>query len=356
MQNDEDFRLFGQGFVPDLQQAVARMGGQPMFGIGCGDIMWDDLTRYGEYEAGIAQAGIPFFQVVGNHDLDFQARSDAWTTGVFEQHFGPTYYSFDRGAVHYVVLDDVFWHGSGYIGYLGEDQLAWLEQDLSYVDPGVPVIVFLHIPALSKQYERNGEASPGPNVSITNRAVLYDLLAPLQSHLISGHTHVKEHIFEGGVHEHIAGAVCGGWWSGPICSDGAPQGYDVFEIDGEAVRWRYKATGHDDAHQMRVYPHGSDPAAPDEIVATVWDWDPDWTVAWYEGGVRRAAMARRTGRDPLAVNNLAGPELPARRSWVDPTLTSHLFYAPAARAAGEITVEATDGFGRVYTATMDPGS
>jgi hypothetical protein len=76
----------------------------------------------------------------------------------------------------------------------------------------------------------------------------------------------------------------------------------------------------------------------------------------FAGGVGGAGWARGPGRDPLAVNNLAGPVLPARGSGVDPTLTSHLFFAPAAGAAGEITVEATDGFGRVYTATKDPGS
>jgi hypothetical protein len=32
--------------------------------------------------------------------------------------------------------------------------------------------------------------------------------------------------------------------------------------------------------------------------------------------------------------------------------TGHLFYAPASRAAREIRVEATDRFGRVYTATV----
>ena len=31
--------------------------------------------------------------------------------------FGPTYYSFDRGRVHYVVLDNVFYLSRGYVGY-----------------------------------------------------------------------------------------------------------------------------------------------------------------------------------------------------------------------------------------------
>lgn len=354
MQHDADFARFAAEFVPDFSAYVGLQDASPMFGVGCGDIMWDDLTRYGAYEAGVGAAGIPFFQVVGNHDIDFEARSDWRTTSAFEAHFGPTYYSFDRGEVHYVVLDDVFWHGKGYIGYLDETQLAWLEQDLSYLEPGRTVVVFLHIPALSTRYKRAGEGSPPPNVSVTNREVLYDLLAPFQAHLISGHTHEKEHVYAGGLHEHIAGAVCGAWWTGDICADGTPNGYDVFEVDGSSLRWHYKATGHDAGHQVRVYRHGSDPLAPDEIVANVWDWQPQWDIVWYEDGVRRGPMARRMGYDPLAVGLYAGAEQPAHRGWVEPYPTNHLFYAPASRTASTILVEATDRFGRVYTATLEP--
>ncbi len=60
------------------------------------------------------------------------------------------------------------------------------------------------------------------------------MLEPFNAHLISGHTHENEHVFEGGIHEHIHGAVCGAWWSGPICYDGTPNGYGVYEIKGNA--------------------------------------------------------------------------------------------------------------------------
>jgi hypothetical protein len=62
-------------------------------------------------------------------------------------------------------------------------------------------------------------------------------------------------------------------------------------------------------------------------------------------------MARRTGLDPLAVATMAGPALPARRSWIDPVPTPHLFYAPVGPGARDIRVEATDRFGRTFTAT-----
>jgi len=37
--------------------------------------------------------------------------------------------------------------------------------------------------------------------------------------------------------------VCGAWWSGDVCWDGAPNGYGVYDVRGEEVRWRYKGTG-----------------------------------------------------------------------------------------------------------------
>ena len=228
------------------------------------------------------------------------------------------------------------------------DQLTWLENDLRQVEPGRLVIAAAHIPILGSRHLRNGERDPSPSISVTNRQELYRLLEPFQAHVLTAHTHENEHVFEGGVHEHVVGAVCGTWWSGPICSDGTPMGYSVYEVSGEEVTWRYQSTGHEFDHQIRAYGHGAEPTAPDEIVANVWDWDPEWRVLWHEDGEERGEMTRRTGYDPLSVELHAGDELPPRRGWADPIPTGHLFYAPASRDARVITVEATDRFGRVY--------
>ncbi len=336
--------------VPDVRATVAALGDVPCFGVACGDIMFDNLALYPDYERAVAAMGVPFFQVVGNHDLDVAVPTDEASTTTFQQHFGPTYYSFDRGEVHYVVLDDVFWHSAGYFGYLDAVQLGWLEQDLARVEPGRTVVVFVHIPALSMQYRREGQRRPPIANAITNRDHLYRLLEPFEAHIVSGHTHEHEHVFEGGVHEHICGTTCGAWWSGDLCHDGTPNGYAVFEADGSSLRWRYKATGHDPAHRLRVYARGADPTAPDEIVANVWDWMPGWTVVWYEGGERKGLMARRTGTDPRSERLHRGPDLPERRPWVEPARTDHLFYAPVAPGTSEIRVEATDPWGRTFTA------
>jgi hypothetical protein len=355
-ENAFEMKRFHDETVIDATATRQALGDRPVFGVACGDIMFDHLELYPDYERGVTRMGIPFVQVVGNHDLDFDARTTETATSTFSRHFGPSHYSFDVGQVHYVVLNDVFWHGAGYIGYLTEEQLTWTKNDLAMVERGRTVIVLLHIPVEGSQHERNGQERPGASTAITNRDSLYRLLEGYRAHVIAGHTHESEHRTRGTLHEHVAGATCGAWWSGDICFDGTPNGYAVYEIDGAQVKWRYKATGRDASHQIRVYAPASDRSAPGDLVANVWDWDPSWTVKWFEDGQPRGVMSQRRGLDPLSVKLHTGPRLPERRPWVDPMITNHLFYAAASAGAKEWRVEARDGAGRTYTETFRAGS
>lgn len=349
-QTEADMRQFREAVVPAVQDTVASLGDLPCFGVTCGDITFDSPELYPQYEAAVRDAGIPFLQVLGNHDMDYGAPTDHGSAQTYRDQFGPTYYSFDRGAVHYVVLDNVFWNQHEYFGYLDHAQLAWLAADLERVDAGRPVVVFQHIPSYSTLSIREGKDRPKITEMVTNRSALYELLTPYDAHICSGHTHEHEHVLREDVHEHVHGAACGAWWTADICFDGTPRGYGVYEVDGTDLNWRYQSAGHDADHQLRVYERGADPTAPDEFVANVWDWDPEWTVTWYEDGVRRGPMARRVGRDPRAVELFEG-DRPERFSWIRPGRTGHLFYAPVASDHGRIRVEATDRFGRTYSAT-----
>ena len=337
--------------VPDVRATIASLGALPAFGVACGDIMFDDLTLFPGYERAVSAMGIPFFQVVGNHDIVFDARTDEGSAAVFEQHFGPTYYSFNRGEIHYVVLDDVFWHGQGYLGYLDQTQQHWLAADLAHVEAGRTVVVLLHIPALSTRAVRDGGRGPEVGESVANREALYRLLAPYRAYVMSGHTHEHERHTDGSVQHHVHGTVCGAWWSGDICWDGTPNGYAVYEARGSELRWRYKSTGQPVEMQMRLYKPGSDPTAPKDLVANVWDADDSWTVVWCENGERRGLMSRRLGLDPRSVEEHTGPEKPPRRQWVEPTRTNHLYYAPISSNVTDIRVEATDQWGRKYVAS-----
>jgi 3',5'-cyclic AMP phosphodiesterase CpdA len=59
---------------------------------------------------------------------------------------GQGWYSFDKGGVHFVGLNNVTDTSEGGLGSLGTDQLAWLADDLKAVSNSTPVVVFAHIP------------------------------------------------------------------------------------------------------------------------------------------------------------------------------------------------------------------
>lgn len=348
----EDINRFHNETVPDIQSVLKSSRTKSMFAVGCGDIMYDKLQFFPEYERAVKQMGIPGIQVLGNHDVETLAQTDEAAAATFMRYFGPTYYSFNKGEIHYVVLDDVFWFGGGYIGYIEQAQLDWLEADLNFVEKGKTVVVFTHIPPYNEQHIRFGEKKPSNSETVTNRDMLFRLLEPFKSHIIVGHMHESEHLVHQGSRIHVGGAVCGAWWTGDICFDGTPNGYPVYDVRGSELRWRYKSTGHSPDHQMRLYARGSDPKRPDEIIANVWDANADWNVVWFEDGERKGTMMKGRGMDPLSVKLHSGDQLPVKHKWVDPVNTDHLYYAKVSPNAKEVTVEATDAWGRVYSGKL----
>ncbi len=356
IQNPEDARLLHTESVPDVVSLVKQYGDNPLIhGLGCGDLVWDKFELFPEYKRAIASTGIPFFQVIGNHDMDIDARTDDASAETFKKHFGPTYYSFNRGRIHYVVLDDVFFIGTSkrYIGYLAEQQLRWLEKDLSHIPAGSTVVVAVHIPVNTGAARRNNMKEDPIGGVVANRKALYELLRPYKVHIMSGHTHFNEKVFEGeNIIEHVHGTVCGAWWTGPICYDGTPNGYGVYEVNGSEVAWYYKSVGHDKNHQMRVYPVGYLKERPDSFSVNVWNWDPAWKVQWFENGEPKGEMERSISFDPLSIELHEGAEKPSRRAWVDPVLTDHMFFANPSAAAATVEVRVTDRFGNIFNKSV----
>ncbi|WP_161888230.1 calcineurin-like phosphoesterase C-terminal domain-containing protein [Pontibacter russatus] len=354
--SEEDAQLLKTVSAPDTKQLVGSYGDGALFhGIGCGDLVWDKFELFEDYQQAVATTGIPFFQVLGNHDMDVEVRTDDLSGQTFKKLFGPTYYSFNRGEVHYVVLDDVFFVGQSkkYIGYLTERQLAWLEQDLAHVKPGSTVVVSLHIPAYTKQHEREQAEEPMGGV-VSNREELYRLLEPYKAHIMSGHTHFNEKLVAGDNRiEHVHGTVCGAWWTGPICFDGTPGGYGVYEVNGGDLQWYHKSVGHDRTHQMRLYPVGAVKERPEHMAVNVWNWDPAWKVEWFEDGRRMGEMQRGAALDPLSVELHQGAAKPAKHKWVEPQLTDHMFFARLSDAAERVTVQVTDRFNNIYKEEVD---
>lgn len=353
--NGYDAEQFHSTSVPDTKAHIATLGNGPVFGIGCGDIAFDHFEVYDDYKKGVAATGVPFFSLIGNHDMDYTARTDNESQATFSSLFGPTYFSFNRGKVHYVVMDDVFFIGSGhrYIGYITEEQLRWLEKDLQFVPAGSTVVVAMHIPSNTGSRKREHLTEDPIGGVVMNRQALYNILKPYKVQIVSGHTHWNEVWEQDNIVEHNLGTLCGAWWSGPICGDGTPNGYGVFKVNGNDISWYYKSTGFDQKHQMRLYRPGAVAEQPGYFMANIWNADDRWTIEWLEDGVHKGKMEAYTGVDPLAVELYKGEEKPVRNKGVEPTITSHLYIAAVGPAAKSLQVRATDRFGNVYEEQLD---
>ncbi len=354
IQKPDEAQMFLDQTIPDVIKTTKELDPQ-IFGIGCGDLVWDRHDLFASYNKGIQETQIPFFQVFGNHDADLGKRSDETSTNTFEDMYGPTYYSFNKGKAHYVVMDDVFFIGKGkeYIGYLSEDQLEWLVQDLQYVKPGSLVILAMHIPSYTGHFLRNPESN-SLGAMVSNREHLYEILADYDAHILSGHTHFNENIqIKPNIFEHCHGTVCGAWWSGPICVDGTPSGYGVYQVKGNELSWYYKATDQDKDFQFRVYEPSQAENLMGNWAVNIWNWDPEWKAHYYQDGLKMGALTKVRALDPLSVELHSGPQLPVRRKWVEPSLTDHMFVFNPSEDAKEIKVEVVDRFGQVFTQTFN---
>lgn len=351
IQNEKDAALLLSQSAPDLKTLVDSYDKDfPLHGIGCGDLVWDRFNLFEDYKKAIAVSGLPFFNLIGNHDMDLEARTDDMSAQTFKSHFGPTYFSYNRGKIHYVVLDDVFAMGVAkrYMGYITENQLQWLEQDLKYVKPGSTVVVSLHIPTNTSQRERDQSKDPELGGVVVNREHLYALLKSYNVHFMSGHTHFNEVWSRDNMTEHNHGTVCGAWWSGPICGDGTPCGYGVYEVDGDKISWYYKSTGLPKSHQLRIYDRGRHRDFPEEMCVNVWNYDSNWKLEWFADGQAMGMPKKRTAYDPWAYELFHGKKHPAVRGWVEPTLTDHMFFMKPGPDVKSIEVRASDPFGNVY--------
>lgn len=350
MIDDADMDRFANETIPDLRKEILA-NGDIQFGVGCGDIVFNRHRLFPGYVQNVGSSGIPFFQVVGNHDVidDAKVNEEAW--GVFSDFFGPEYYSFNIGDVHYIVLNDVFWYGD-YMGYIDYRQLIWLKNDLSFVEKGKRLVIFSHIPFYTRQHLNEGEKSPHPKVFVVNRDLVYDIVSDYETTFISGHMHESDYFFEGRNEIHITGAVCGAWWTADICSDGTPNGYGVYEVNGSSVQRRYKATGKDASYQLTVY-LDSDEKGLKFITANVWGASDKWQINAYINGSDKLTMEKFTGTDPVTTSLFLGDKIPDKHSWVEPGRNSHLYRIPFKEGINSVTIEAKDEYGRIYKGRLD---
>lgn len=245
-----------------IEQVVAEKAHGASLGVTLGDIVFDDLSVFQPHNQAIALVGIPWYNVIGNHDMNFDSPDDKHSDETFESIYGPNYYSFDHGPVHFMVLDDVTWVGATekekahYVGGFGPAQMEFIRNDLALVPESQLVVLMMHVPLLA----------------VEDRQELYRLIEQRPFALsISAHTHfVKHHFIDGAdgwrgpqPHHHVVNVtVCGSWWRGAIdelgiphatMSDGGANGYSIIGFDGAKYSMEYRAARRPADHQMSIY-------------------------------------------------------------------------------------------------------
>ena len=204
------------------------IGAQAAFGMTTGDIMFDDLSLYPRLNRIIGQIGLPWYNIGGNHDLNFEAPSAKYSRETFKRIYGPNYYAFEYGGVLFLMLDNVNYlgfdpakprAGGKFEGRFDQRQLAFIANVLKEFPADKLVVACMHIPLQTYVDQVD------PIMNTVNRGDFLKLLAG-RPHTVSlsGHTHTTEHHyfgaedgFTGAVphHHHVMTAVSGSWWSGP---------------------------------------------------------------------------------------------------------------------------------------------
>jgi hypothetical protein len=257
--NVQEVEYFSHDIVEEL------VGFDGAFGVTLGDVVFDDLAVFEPHNQAVALIGMPWYNVLGNHDVNYDVPDDDASDDTFQRVFGPATYSFDYGPVHYVVIDNVFFYRDGedksrYRGSFTDEQMQFLVSDLEHVSKDQLVVYMMHVPLRS----------------VPERAEFFDMIKEYPYTLsISGHTHTLEHEFFGESqgnpgpehHHYIAVTACGSWWTGApdergiphaTMSDGAPNGYTIVTFDGTGYSMEYKAASEPAESQMRIW-------APEEV-------------------------------------------------------------------------------------------
>lgn len=280
-----------------IAQVIDNNAHDASFGVTLGDIVFDDLDVMEPHNQAIAMIGIPWYNVIGNHDLNYDAKDDQHSDETFERVYGPNYYSFDHGPTHFMVLDDVTWVGAKdgqkgrYFGGLGERQMKFIKNDLAMIPKDQLVVLMMHIPL----------------VGVEDRQELYRLIEQRPATVsLSAHTHYMEHRYIGEEdgwkgpekHHHVINVtVCGSWWRGrkdergiphATMSDGGPNGYSIMEFDGAKYSLEFRAAGRPADYQMNIYAPES--VKPTELEATT-------VLTNVFAGSEKTTVEMRVGKD-----------------------------------------------------------
>ena len=402
-----DLGQFAQ-FTSDLTDYMTRHKGEKMYALTLGDMTWDLYWYSNSYyfpqylnTVNSQIKNLQIFHTMGNHDNDFQTRSDYDAAVKYVDQICPTYYSFNIGKVHYVVMDDIdcsSYDGStsrNYVNSLSAEQLDWLAKDLSHVAKTTPVVVAMHAQVFYPT--TSGFKIDHDQV---NTLRLFDILDGYTVRFVTGHTHklfnvtpdapiVDGHNFR----EYNSGSVCASWWwSGNLTpgihigTDGTPGGYGIWDVTGTDFQCLYKSTGWPEEYQFRSYDlnnvHFSMDDVPlmpadvpasvkkvyqqyvdaypqnsnNEVLINIWNWNSDWTLNVTDENHKTLPYTEVWAYDPLhiaalSVKRFNNAGLKSTPSFVTSKFT-HFFKVKADNPDTDLVITVKDEFENEWTENM----
>src|SRR5690606_24886785 len=343
------------------------------FGMSLGDLVGNRPDLFNPYIRATKEIGVAWYNVLGNHDINFDVEVDSLSNESFVAHFGPANYAFNYGKVHFIVLDDIIYpdprDGKGYWGGLNEKQLTFIENDLKFVPKDHLVVLAFHIPI-----------SIEPAFRTEDRNRLFEILKDFPHTLsLSAHTHKQTHYFmnkEQGwkqhkPHHHFnSGTTSGNWYSGRLneegipvsmMADGTPKGYSFISFEGNQYKIDYKVVGKSAEHQIGIYAPKvtrNDIEGRISIYANFYIGSEHDKVMIRIGDGEWKSMKRVEEYDPTFIAerviwDLSDKIIPGRKPG-NPGISNHLWKFTTKnrsleKAIHSIEVKATDMFGRSFT-------
>ncbi len=134
------------GTMADALALVKAMPVKPSLMLHTGDI--SHLAKPAEFDTADqinATSGLPIHHVPGEHDM-LDPGKKLYLARYGKGTKGDGWYSFDDHGVHFIGLSNVMHNAPDGQWLLGQDQIAWLADDLRAVSSSTPIVVFAHVP------------------------------------------------------------------------------------------------------------------------------------------------------------------------------------------------------------------
>ncbi|WP_461453106.1 metallophosphoesterase family protein [Mucilaginibacter sp.] len=188
-----------------------------------------------------SECGLPVHYCLGNHDIWWSENDKGQTFYGKKYSMGQLqlvkpYYSFIQAGWKFIILDSVHLDidNTWYIGKLGDEQFAWLQNEIEATDANMPIMIMSHIPILTatnliEDDTVNRWTMLGGDMHTDNAKIISLFYKhPNVKLCLAGHIHLRDKVVYNNVTYICDGAVSGAWWEGNR-RETAP-GYGVIDL------------------------------------------------------------------------------------------------------------------------------